>query len=101
MIESTLLKLTLPNGFELVAERGKSHRQIQVASVADFQGLERPVVLIAELDETFGIPNTIGTLPSTREALWYVALSRARNHLLLFGHPHALERIRSLERISS
>lgn len=84
---SSLPDAMLANGFELVIGPSKSHRQIQVASVADFQGLERAVVLVAELDETFRIQT------SAQDALWYVALSRARNHLLIFGSPQVLERI--------
>lgn len=87
LADSTLSGLVLSNGFVLVAERSAGHRQIQVASIADFQELERPVVLVVELDSTFGTDTPV------RDAQWYVALSRARNHLLVFGHPQALERI--------
>lgn len=89
LTDSTLPGLSLSNGFQLVAGPGTNHRQIQVASITDFQGLERPVVLVAELNHAFGRQTP------AHDALWYVALSRARSHLLLFGHPHALERVLS------
>lgn len=84
---SSLPDLSLSNGFHLVAAHSANHREIQVASIADFQGLERPVVLVAELDDRFAAQS------DARDALWYVALSRASSHVLLLGHPAVLEQV--------
>lgn len=50
--------------------------QIRVDTVYAFKGLERPVVILAEIDHP---------MPTEFNSLLYVALSRARNHLVVFG----------------
>lgn len=47
-------------------------------TIADFKGLEASVILVAELDSSFAAS-------PQRDALAYVAFSRARAHLLIFG----------------
>lgn len=49
--------------------------QLWVTTIHAFKGLERPVVLLAEIDDRAG---------HNRETLFYVGCSRARAHLLLF-----------------
>ena len=49
---------------------------LAVSTIHAFKGLERPVVILTELDRI-----TAGD----RESLLYVALSRARNHVILLG----------------
>lgn len=50
--------------------------QIRVDTVYAFKGLERPVVILAEIDRP---------TPTEIDSLLYVALSRARNHLVVLG----------------
>ena len=59
-----------------------------LSSIADFKGLERPVVLIAELDEH--LPSD----PRQRAALFYVGFSRPRNFLSVFAAPSILEEVK-------
>jgi ATP-dependent exoDNAse (exonuclease V) beta subunit len=49
---------------------------VRVSSIHAFKGLESPVVILAELDDL--------AHPRVDE-LWYVALSRARSHLIVLG----------------
>ena len=49
---------------------------IAVETIFAFKGLERPVVILTELGRW---------LPEDRDSLLYVALSRARNHLIVLG----------------
>jgi superfamily I DNA/RNA helicase len=51
--------------------------QIQVSSIHAFKGLERDVVILTETDR-------LATMPGTRQ-LSYVALSRAKHHLIVIG----------------
>ena len=78
--ESELPAMGWPNGIRLVTDpalvRG---RNVLLASVAGFKGLERPVVLVAELDGY--LPED----PRARAALWYVAFSRPRNLLGVYA----------------
>jgi superfamily I DNA/RNA helicase len=56
-------------------------KHICVESIQAFKGLERPVVILAELDR---LPKHIAT-DADRDSLLYVALSRARNHVIVLG----------------
>lgn len=83
--QSALPSLKVPGSIELVphfpAAKG---RQIQFASVAEFKGLERKVVVVAELDDA--LPSE----PERRNAMCYVAFSRPRHHLVLLGNHDVL-----------
>jgi hypothetical protein len=48
--------------------------QIQVSSVHTFKGLERRVIILAELDDSMGY---------SPDEILYVGCSRARTHLIL------------------
>lgn len=63
---------------QVVIGRGekRSSRQLLVDSIFSFKGLERPVVVLAEIDK--------GSVED-RKSLLYVALSRARNHVIVLG----------------
>jgi hypothetical protein len=50
--------------------------QIRVSTIHSFKGLESPVVILAELDKA---------RPERAAQLAYIALSRARSHLIVFG----------------
>ena len=54
-------------------------------SIRRFKGLERPVVVIAATSDTV-----------INEELPYVALSRARTHLVIAGTEKVLNRMRSM-----
>lgn len=82
---SSLPGLSLPAGIKLTAdEAAVKGRTVLWANVADFKGLERPVALVAELDDH---------LPSDqreRDAVLYVAFSRPRS-LLAVIHTEAAQ----------
>jgi hypothetical protein len=82
---SDLPTVRLPNGIKLVTDpRQVRARNVLLSSVADFKGLERPVVVVAELDERLPAD------PRQRAALLYVAFSRPRNLLYILGTPPVL-----------
>ena len=58
------------------------------ANVADFKGLDRPVALVAELDDR--LPPD----PRERDAVLYVAFSRPRNLLAVFHTEAARDWVR-------
>lgn len=69
---------------------GTRQKQVFLSSISTFKGLERPVIIIAELDEVFmGLPDRV------RDALSYVGTSRPRNYLSLLGHEAVLAALRS------
>lgn len=75
--------LSLGN-FTLVWRPPQHSNEIQVSTVHRFKGLERKVVILAEVDPwAHRNPETIPTL-------LYVACSRARTHLIIF-HNHRLD----------
>lgn len=83
-VDSGLPGLGLPHGIRLVTEEAEvGGRRVLCANIAQFKGLERPVVLVAELDDR------LADRPDERKALLYVAFSRPRNHLLVFHAPIA------------
>lgn len=60
----------------LVRDAFTEGNQIRVETVYAFKGLERPVVILTEIDRH---------TPTELDSLLYVALSRARNHLIVLG----------------
>ena len=72
-------------GFRTVRCEDSSEGRIVVDSIRRFKGLERPVVIIA------ATPDTV-----INEELPYVALSRARTHLVIAGTEKVLNRMRSI-----
>ncbi len=75
----------LPNILASLDTRERPH----ATSIRTFKGLERPVVILAELDDWFA------ALPEReRNALSYVGTSRPRNHLSLLGHSPVLAALR-------
>lgn len=66
-----------------------ARERLHATSIRTFKGLERPVVILAELDDWFA------ALPEReRNALSYVGTSRPRNHLSLLGHAPVLAALR-------
>ena len=72
-------------GFRTVRCEEQSEGRIVVDSIRRFKGLERPVVVIAATPETV-----------INEELPYVALSRARTHLVIAGTKKVLNRMRGM-----
>jgi len=68
--ETRVGRFTLKRGIHT-----KAANQIAVETIHSFKGLERPVVILTELDRW---------LPDERDELIYIAVSRARNHLIIF-----------------
>ena len=60
--------------FRLVKERGALGARVQLSSIRGFKGLESPVVVLCELEDTD---------EPTRDQQLYVGLSRARNHCVV------------------
>jgi hypothetical protein len=78
LVESQLTGLRLDNGIRLVHGTVSGDKDVLCASATEFKGLERAVVIVAELDDS---------LLRRRELddICYVAFSRARSHLVLMG----------------
>lgn len=82
---SALVRIQPPGPFQLVSRQpNPGTREVQLATVEEFKGLERAVVIVVELDEELPREEAL------RAALCYVAFSRPRNHLVLMGQPQAL-----------
>jgi len=74
---------------KLLASIGSQRQRLHALSIRTFKGLERPIVILAELDNEFA------ALPEReRDALSYVGTSRPRNHLSLLGHASVLSALR-------
>ena len=83
----SLVRSALPKILEAL---GTKQKQVSLSAISMFKGLERPVIILAELDEVFM------ALPEReRDALSYVGTSRPRNHLSLIGHESTLASLRS------
>jgi hypothetical protein len=87
---SSLSRIVLPHGIRLVPDEPRSPgKEVLCRSVAEFKGLERKVVIVAEVD---------GHLPvaaEARDALLYVAFSRPRHHLIVYHTSDAAELFRN------
>jgi superfamily I DNA/RNA helicase len=83
----SLIQSALPKILEAL---GTKQKQVSLSEISMFKGLERPVIILAELDEVFmALPDR------KRDALSYVGTSRPRNHLSLIGHEAVLAYLRS------
>jgi hypothetical protein len=88
--DSVLPGLSLPHGIRLVSDESQVRaRNVLCANIAHFKGLERPVVLVAEIDDR------LPANPRDRAALLYVAFSRPRHLVVVFHTPEASAWIRS------
>lgn len=75
--ERTTLKTGLKlNGYTLVSDEPRRGNQIQVSSIHAFKGLERKVIILAELD---------GEMVRDIDSVLYVGCSRARTHLIVLA----------------
>ena len=78
------------SGFRTIRCEESSQGGVVVDSIRRFKGLERPVVVIAASPEIV-----------VNEELPYVALSRARTHLIIAGSEKVLGRIRGMTPVSA
>lgn len=82
--QSALLDLSLSHGRSLrtqpVANKSGLVTDVLFASIKDFKGLERPVVIVCEFDR---LPSNI----EEQRRLLYTALSRPKSHLILIDPP--------------
>ncbi|WP_186775629.1 nuclease-related domain-containing DEAD/DEAH box helicase [Rubripirellula tenax] len=77
---STLSDLSLADGRSLRVAPEPNGKDVLLASVKDFKGLEKPVVVVGELDQ-------LPTDEAERRRILYAALSRAKSHLILIDLP--------------
>ncbi|MBX3038564.1 MAG: AAA family ATPase [Anaerolineales bacterium] len=85
--KTTELKIGARLGnFTLTDNQPRRRNEIQTTTIHKFKGLERKVVIIAEVDDKFKY---------NPETLMYVGSSRARTHLLFFVHQNASIEIKS------
>jgi len=62
--------------FQLVWNLNPFQNQITVNTIHGFKGLERPVIILTEIDKLY---------PSNMAELLYIAASRAKDHLVIIG----------------
>ncbi len=80
---SALSGLPLESGLRLVDRPATGPREVQCSSIPEFKGLERPVVIVAELDQSvLRDPQLV--------SFCYVAFSRPRSLLILIGEVNVL-----------
>jgi superfamily I DNA/RNA helicase len=71
--------------YTLLRDKFIEGKQVRVDTIFAFKGLERPVVILTELDRP---------APAELDNLLYVGISRARNHLIVLGKlPEPAQRI--------
>ncbi len=78
MEKSCLPFLELQNGFRLVTHECTDTRNIRFASLHKFKGMERANVILCEIDDQY-------LREPRRSPLSYIALSRAKVHLIVVG----------------
>ncbi len=72
---------SLPGTRLKLSEKPEGKGEIRLSSIHRFKGLESPVVVVAEVDES----------AAANEALLYVAFSRARSHLVVIAHDEVID----------
>jgi len=86
--ERSVLKSASKLGnFSLTTNPSQHRNEIQATTIHRFKGLERKVVILAEID---------GNFKYNPEILMYVGSSRARTHLLFFVEQNAPKEIKSI-----
>jgi superfamily I DNA/RNA helicase len=86
---SNLLGLKLPTGLQMVRlEDQNLANQVACSTIHSFKGLERKIVLVAELDDEL-----FQLAAEERASRCYVAFSRAQSHLAVVATPSVLKRL--------
>lgn len=87
--ESELPSLKLQEPLSLVPLSNTSKPdEIVFASIHEFKGLEREIIVLTELDEIFA-----SKTKEEIDALLYVAVSRAKHHLIVLSHKSFEEKL--------
>lgn len=89
---SQLQSLELGGKYRFVEQYSGRPGEILLSTIQSFKGLERPVVIVAELDDD------LLTSSAQRDALCYVAFSRPRNYLMLSGKKEVILELLPQER---
>ncbi len=84
---SVLRELKIEGNFKLVEQCTGNQHEVLYSTIHHFKGLERPVVIVVELDEGLLTEKE----QEERDALCYVAFSRPRNHLILLGKQSVIQ----------
>jgi hypothetical protein len=84
---SVLRELKMEGNYKLVEQFTENQHEVLYSTIHRFKGLERPVVIVVELDEALLTENE----QEERDALCYVAFSRPRNHLILLGKQSVIQ----------
>lgn len=82
---SALLKTALPGSIKLARQDLLCEDEVLCSTIHSFKGLERKIVLVAELDEEM-----LRAHDADRARRCYVGFSRAKAHLAVFGKPEVL-----------
>jgi superfamily I DNA/RNA helicase len=86
-VESPLAGLSVGEIRLTESPDSRSAGDVLFASIAGFKGLERPIVILVDLDDAL--------LNSDHfHELCYVGFSRAKSHLILVGQQHVLPRLK-------
>lgn len=90
---SQLQGMELSGKYRFVEQYSGRSGDILYSTIHSFKGLERPVVIVVELDEDLLVSS------ATRDALCYVAFSRPRNYLALLGKRDVILELLPLGRV--
>ncbi len=85
---SILADFKFNDNLRIVQKVRDSSKEILCSTIHSFKGLERPIVIVAEIDEHF-----IENNATEKDALCYVAFSRPRSHLILLGKQYIIEEL--------
>lgn len=85
---SSLEDFNPPGNLRLVPKASGNQNEILCSTIHSFKGLERPVVIVVEIDE-----HSMGDGSAEKDALCYVAFSRPRSHLILMGQQALIRKL--------
>jgi hypothetical protein len=77
----------MEGSYKLVEQCSGNQHEILYATIHRFKCLERPVVIVVELDEGLLVENE----NAARDALCYVTFSRPWNQLILLGKQSVIQ----------
>ncbi len=91
---SSIRDVKLASGLKIVFTDSRLSNRVLCSRIHTFKGLERKVVILIDLDDKF-----MRYSDGERDAMCYVAFSRATDHLVLMGQSHVVREV--LERSAS